>query len=369
MNTFNDPGSVSVRQSIRQIRQYAASAEQTGQLTLEQLNLIHQHNWFNLYVPVSLGGLGLSLPESIRILELLAYADGSMGWTVTLCSGANWFVGFMDAFATKVFFSDNQICLAGSGTASGKAIVTEKGYLINGFWKYATGAAHATAFTANCILEKDGVQLTNEDGSPRIKTFIFTREEVEIHRGWNTTGMRATGSHSFQVTNLQVPGTRSFDIHPKKNTLPHLIYQFPFDAFSEVTIAANFCGMAYHFADECKKIFDERIKRHRYELEDACEMLENLGRAIGNLQNIRLKFYSALDKTWSLGKKEGRWDKEQLEDLRAVCKSLAKQSRNTVDDLYPYCGMIAANMESDINRIWRDFQTASLHAVFTFGCK
>jgi hypothetical protein len=47
---------------------------------------------------------------------------------------------------------------------------------------------------------------------------------------------------------------------------------------------------------------------------------------------------------------------------------MVKLARNAVDDLYPYCGMTAAEQESDINRVWRDFHTASLHTIFTFGC-
>lgn len=140
MITNNNPSSLLATESITLIRQYAAAAEQMGQLHPEQLKLIYTQNWFNLFVPVSLGGLGLPFPEAIRLQELLAYADASFGWTVTLCSGANWFIGFMDESTASSFFTDKQVCLSGSGAASGKATLTQNGYIVNGRWKYATGA-------------------------------------------------------------------------------------------------------------------------------------------------------------------------------------------------------------------------------------
>lgn len=368
MKTNNDPVIISVKQSVNLIRQYAAAAEQKGQLHPEQLKRIFEQNWFNLYVPATSGGLELSLPEAVRVLEYLAYTDASTGWTVTLCSGANWFIGFMDQSIRDTFFANQQVCLSGSGAASGKAVHTENGYTINGFWKYATGAPHATAFTANCVIEQSGKLLRNEDGTPLVKSFIFDKDEVEIYPDWNTTGMRATASHSFKVTGLNVPANRCFVIDPGHITLPHPIFLFPFASFSEVTIAANLFGIAYHFAKECKIVFNERIKRHDYELKDACEMLELLGREKSKLQDARQKFYSILEKTWTIVITEKQPDSFQLKQLNEACRSVVKQARHTVNNLYPYCGMSAAYTDSDINRIWRDFHTASLHAIFTFGC-
>ncbi len=73
----------------------SAEAEGLGVLHPRQLSLIYEYKWFKLFVPRSQGGLELSLPEGLRLEEGLAWADGSLGWTVTLCGGANWFIGFI----------------------------------------------------------------------------------------------------------------------------------------------------------------------------------------------------------------------------------------------------------------------------------
>jgi len=155
------------------MRSFSMDAEKSGQLHPEQIGLIRQNNWLNLFVPKQYGGLELALPEALRIEEALAWVDGSMGWTLTLCSGAAWFVGFLDPGFAKQLFADPLVCLAGSGRATGIATIIDGGYMVSGSWNYASGAPFATAFTANCLIEKDGLPLLQEDGSQAIRSFVF----------------------------------------------------------------------------------------------------------------------------------------------------------------------------------------------------
>ena len=50
--------------------------------------------------------------------------------------------------------------------------------------------------------------------------------------------------------------------------------------------------------------------------------------------------------------------------LREACIALVAAARRAVGGIYPYCGLRAAQEDSDINRAWRDFHTASQHALF-----
>lgn len=70
------------------IRNTAAEAEQLKQLHPAQLQIIHEQKWFQLFVPKQFGGMELRLPEALRLEEAIAWKDGSVGWTVTLCAGA-----------------------------------------------------------------------------------------------------------------------------------------------------------------------------------------------------------------------------------------------------------------------------------------
>ena len=85
----------------KKIVELAAKSESLGTLDPEILEIAYQQEWFKLYVPKIYGGLGKTLPDILKLEEDLAYLDGSLGWTVTLCSGAGWFAGFLDPDLAK----------------------------------------------------------------------------------------------------------------------------------------------------------------------------------------------------------------------------------------------------------------------------
>ncbi|MCC6289953.1 MAG: acyl-CoA dehydrogenase [Chitinophagaceae bacterium] len=347
--------SLPTREYIDILQAQSPLAEQAGCFTTEQLNIIYKEKWFNIYVPQSFGGLGLEFPEAIQLLEHFAWIDGSLGWAVTLGSGANLFIGYLHSNIVSLFFNDPQVCLAGSGASTGKAERADGGYIINGKWKYATGSAHATAFTANCILAD------NTTGS-----FIFKADEVAIEYDWNSMGMKATGSHSFVVKDLFVPNERLFYIDAAHAVLPDAIFYFPFMQFAEATLAANIAGMAGHFTDECRRIFEDRIRNKTLAVEQSSEMLEFLGRSISIIEKNRDVFYDALCELWHLGKHEKNWDIYLLNRLSFASKKMVRELLRIVSQLYPYCGMEGADQGSTLNRIWRDIHTASQHQLITF---
>jgi indole-3-acetate monooxygenase len=340
------------------LRSFVIEAEKKGSLHDKQLKIIYQNNWFNLFVPKIYGGLELSLPEALQIEEGLAWVDGSLGWTVTLCSGANWFAGFIEAGMAKKIFSNNKVCLAGSGKPSGIAQIIDNGYEINGYWSYATGAAHATVFTGNCIIEKDGVALTNEDGTPLINAFLLLRDEVKIIEDWKYMGMKATSSYSFEVNNIKVPANRKFIIDKNYLTVNASIYQYPFLYFAEATLAVNFSGMAIRFLDLYLTVL--RSKKISNEISTYLEEVKNL------FHQTRESFYNAVGSSWSACIKTDTVPEELLQEVSNTSHALAANARKLVDELYPYCGLNAANVETELNRLWRHFHTASQHPLLLY---
>ena len=233
-------------------------AEQEKNLTVIQRDLIHKQKWLNMYVPKEYGGLGLSLPEILRIEEGLSWTDGSTAWVVTLCSGAAWFIGFLNTDLGKSIFENDQVCFAGSGAVTGIANKISGGYEIQGSWKYATGSLFATVFTVNCQLKENGVLLRHQDGTPVVQSFLLKKDEVIVHTTWSSMGMIATGSHTIEIKNIFVPFDRTFIIQPAHATLKDPIFQYPFLQLAETTLAVNLSGMAYRFFDLCAEIFSKR---------------------------------------------------------------------------------------------------------------
>lgn len=347
------------------IRVRASEAESLRKLHPDQLKIIMEKNWLNMFVPKEFGGLELPLPEGVRVEEGLSWADGSTGWVATLCSGAAWFSGFLPHDVLIDIFSRDHVCFAGSGAPTGTARVTENGYEVSGYWKYASGSLHATIFTANCVLTKNGVPVCNDDGSPLVRAFFFKKEEVILHFNWNGMGMVATGSHDFEIKSIHLDHSRCFIIDPKHAVTKLTLYQFPFLQLAEVTLAANLSGMAARFMDLCEILFEERIKHKSLLDSQATNLLQKLAEAQKNLLRCRQAFYNVLDTSWEINSAGNLISQDQLGEISSHSHQLAKASRQLVDELYPYCGLAAANTQTEINRVWRNLHTASQHALFT----
>ncbi len=352
---------------IETIRSGAAEAERTGLLQPKQLELIYQQQWFKLLVPEAFSGTEKPLPEMVRLEESLAWADGSLGWVVTLCSGAGWFGGFLPVKTASEVFKNEKVCLAGSGASNGTATRTADGFIINGSWKYASGAQHATHFTENCVVKEANETVLNADGSPLILSFIINAKDVKLITAWKYMGMTGTGSDAFEVNGLWVPADRSFKIDPDFTVIDRPLYRYPFLQLAEATLAANLSGMAIHFMDLCEPIFAERLVQNKLSDTQKTVLKEALANAVNEMQQIRNAFYQAVDQSWMLllsAKKS--MTKEALQEVSKTSRQLAKTARETVDHLYPYCGLLAASPDTEINRVWRDLHTASQHSLLTF---
>lgn len=348
------------------IREYAAESENEGKLHHEILNLIYSQNWFNIYVPKTYGGLEKPLPEILLLEEQIAKADGSTGWTVTLCSGAAWFAAFLDIELAKEIFNNPETCLAGSGASTGTATLTPNGYIINGSWKYASGALHATHFTMNCLIKnEDGSSVLDHNREELILSFILDKKDVNIVPNWPSMGMIASGSHSFTVTNIKVPASRSFTINGSlKADAPYLNY--PFLQLAEATLAVNFLGMALHFIELVEDLFYNRSGIERFTEDQKAFFEKEFRNQKELLLTNREQFYTAVNGSWDSYIKNNNVPNELLQAVTHGSRTLTHTSRKVTDTLYPYCGLEAAKTQSELNRVWRDLHTASQHSLLTF---
>ncbi len=335
------------------IRKDSLKAEAQGRLSPEQLALIYREKWFHLFVPEEYGGLAMSLPDAVRLEERIAYADGSVGWVVTLCGGAAMFIGYFEEELIREIFTGHQVCLAGSGQASGSAKIINGGFEINGCWPYASGAPHATHFTANCVM----------NGSGQIQSFVFKKEEVTLHPTWKYIGLNATAGFSYSVKNLKIPVNRAFRIDPDHARLSHPVYRYPFLQLAQATIAVNTSGMCLCFFDLANDLLTG--KQHEG---SRAEAVKNQGpqlvtSSIATLDTLRKEFYASLDASWSDHVANHTITPSQLHTVSQTSQHLAQQSRNLVNQLYPYCGLNAARTETHINQVWRNINTASQHTL------
>ncbi|WP_430612715.1 hydroxylase [Flavobacterium sp. JP2137] len=340
------------------LQQEAVSAEKLGALTPKQLEIIYEHRLFNLFVPKESGGLELDLISGLQLQEQLAAIDGSLGWTVTLVSGANAFYGFYTAEQLEQIYGNPQVCCAGSGAIKGVAREIEGGYRIDGHWDYVTAAAHATIFTANCQIERNGVRLVDEQGAPIYKSFFFLPDEVVVNTDWHTMGMVATSSHSYAVSDLKLSENRSFAINAPAGHSAQLIYRYPFSASAVLTITANHIGMQKHFLELAQPLLQRPTPLGS--LNSKAQWSRQIE---AEIQGLHREFYRLAQQSWEQLQTAVTVSDELILQIQNHCKHTAKRGRELLMDLYPHLGIAAADRQTELNRVVRDLLTASQHSI------
>lgn len=328
-------------------------------LTPELLELIYTQNWFNLWVPRAYGGLEAGLLDGCKLLEELAYLDGGVGWTITLGAGANMFAGFITPQWAENIFKQDKVCWGGSGKPSGKAEKTGHGFTISGRWKYATGAPHLTHFTLNAWIYENGEQVFDRQGKPVYHSFFINRDDVLIHYDWDTFGLECTASHSFSISELEVPKEHAFDLLPEKRTSEAPVFLYPFMTFAECTLAVNYIGMFRRFFDLFEKQL--RVKSADTEwLEEKGKMLfKKVDTLRSGLESKRSRLYELIEQTWGRAVLED----DLLSEIAELSRSLARDTRIGTVELFPYTGIAGAQRENELNIVFRHIFTASQHAL------
>jgi len=343
-----------------------SQAQSIAQKTLvnDQLQLIYDHNWFNIWVPKIYGGKEMDLIKGLSLLEELAYWDGGLGWTVTLCAGANMFAGYIDPELARKVFSDPKVCFGGSGRVGGKAVWDGQQYRLSGVWQFATGAPHLSHFTLNCEVYDGDVQRLRENGAPFVLSFFVPRENVLIHYDWDTFGLECTASHSFSLNQIQVDSPYSFQITPEKRYSDIPLYKLPFMPFAEVTLLANYTGMYRRFLDLVEKYFinksndpcwNARLGKDRFTVLDNCQVGLATNRDKIHTLTVDLWDRCVADKLTA--------DDGVIQAIAALSRSMVKTIREQVVALYPHVGIAGAQRDNALNIVFRNIFTATQHSL------
>jgi len=315
----------------------------------EILNWIEEENLWNIWVPKTYGGLELALSEGLTRLKELAKIDASLGWTITLCSGANYFIGNLQQCKAQEIFlnTEDSPCLGGSGGVFGTAEIIEDQYRISGKWQYATGAPYLTHFTLNAEILKNGNKLQNGDGTPVVRSFVVPKNAVQIIEDWNTMGLKATATHSFEVKDLMVHKSCSFLYN--EHYLPLPIFKIPFALFADLTLWVNYIGIAEHLLEEA---FFISSKGSFNELKNT--IVES---------NQKIFFYAR--------EIEKRLDDEKsfetgfIDNIHKEAANSVKAISRNVIEMFPYLGVKASKKNHQLNQVFCDYFTATQHHNFT----
>lgn len=328
----------------KEIRMKMHGASEVPQLIIDQ---IHEERLLQIWVPKVYGGLGLRLNQGLKLLFDWSKIDGSLGWMLTLCSGANFFSRNLKPNIAKELFSNPKTCFGGSGMIGGTAEKQTDGtFLINGLWRFATGAPHLSHFTLNARLTENGNPLLDESGNELIRSFVISKNQVEIIPNWKSMGMKATGTYSFKVENIKVTEDYSF-IYDEFFT-GDAIDKIPFRVFADLTLLVNYLGMASHFSEEAIKI----------------RSYLDLKFFDGKRNKAIVKVIEFADEVEGLLNESKGITPEKQSEIHDYSSDLVDSLSHQILQIYIQLGIKASHIDSEVYQVFCDYFTATQHSNF-----
>ena len=225
-------------------------AEAERRLTDEAWEAMVDAELFGILAPRHYGGFELPITEAMEVWEAVARCDSAAAWNLVMTSTLAAFAAWLPEAGAREIFADGQASVAGALSPPAVATRTAGGWRITGRVPFASGCHQAT-WLAMPAFEMDGdapvIDPTTGDTTPL--GMFFPRSEARIHDTWHTVGMRGTGSHDIEVTDLFVPEHRTMVIGPLARPAPGfdgpLYRMLPFPGIlGEATVSVGIAAAA-----------------------------------------------------------------------------------------------------------------------------
>jgi alkylation response protein AidB-like acyl-CoA dehydrogenase len=208
---------------------------------------------------------------------------------------------------------------------------------------------------------RDGELVTGPDGAPVMREPAFRAEHVEVIDTWESTGLRATASHDFAVSDVVVPRehTMWFGEQPR---VGRPLYVMPPIAMFATFIAAVSVGIARHAIDEFVTLAGGKTPVFSPNaLADKAVAQDRVGRAHVGVESARCYLLDRLGALWARVEGGHVPTLDDRGELWLASTHAAHAAVAAVDALFVSAGASAVYRECALDRCLRDVRTAAQH--------
>ena len=339
--------------------------EENRRLPEDVVGALTDSGLLKMRVPKHFGGYESPMRTVADVVSELSRGDGSTGWTSAVWAISAWMAGMFPDEVQEEVFADPDVRISGILSPSAVGVPTDGGVVLNGKWAFNTGSRQS-AWNTNAAVR------AHPDGSYEPIMVLIPLADLTVVDDWHTAGMRGSGSVSTVAQDLFVPDARILSMPPILAGVHQLgrnaaspVYQAPFMPTACTTVASVALGLAR----AAREAFFERLPGRKitytaYENQaeapithlttaDAVTRIDeaefHVMRAAGMLDDK-----AAAGQTWTL---------EQRAKARLDLGAATQRSKEAVDLLNSESGGSSVYSAVPIQRIQRDMQTLSLHAI------
>lgn len=335
--------------------QHAAASERERTLATPVAEALAESSIPSMLVPGSLGGGQREPAEMVAVLERLAVADGSAAWCAMVAATSGLVAAYVEPeFAREAFAPP---ALAGGVYAPmGRATRDGGDYVVSGRWPFTSGCRHATTLLGGAIVD--------EGGRPSVRAMVYPAAEATIHDTWDVTGLRGTGSHDTEVTDLRVPAGHTAALGSDRPRHEGALYAFPPFGLLALGVAAVAIGIARGAVDELVELAAaKKPGGSKRTLAERAPVQAAVARSEGLVDSGRAFVAEAVGEAWRAAESEGEIQVGGRAKLRLAATHATRTAVAAVDLMHEAAGGSAIYSRSPLERRFRDIHTASAHAM------
>jgi indole-3-acetate monooxygenase len=364
--TTNDPGASSVLDAVQEIlpeiADRSADFERDRRVGTDVLDRLLKAGTFRMLLPERLGGEGLNLLQTSRVLEAIARADASTAWTVMV--GAD-FPVFMSHFSSETceefYGSAGADTLArGAFAPKGIAVPADGGYTVSGQWPLASGSYEYDWVFGGCIVMENGAPRMLEGGMPDLRIVITAPENANFLDTWDSVGLRATMSTDFVLQEVFVPEAFTAPFFGE-STWPEPLYHLPPFPTGPTHMAVAI-GIAQGALDDLGTL--SQTKRPAFNPMVTLNQSPVFHHELGEL-DLRLSALRAFNEQQAqlMTDRAATGDMTELENLRQRAAGAYVHAECTVivNEVFALAGSAPLYMSNNIQRRWRDVRCVAQH--------
>ena len=344
-----------VRSLAPKIAPRGAEIEKARRLPLDLVRDLTAAGCFRMLVPRSHGGGGLDLASAMSVAEELSRADASVGWTTMNLAGGWINLGTLPRATFDALYAEGPDAIIGGVFApSGTAVPVKGGYRVSGRWAFASGCQDCQWLFANCME-------AHADG-PRLRTILFSPDQIEIEDTWSVSGLCGTGSHHLRADDVVVRAERTCLPFADPPCLDEPLLRMPMPPIFAFGVASVAVGIAQGALEDIVGLSAGKVPLLAHTALATNPLFQNqLGAADAKLRAARGLLYADAATAWGTAVAGAEFTPEHRARMRAAITWAATTAASVVDMAYHAGGGSSIYAANPLQRRFRDAHAITQH--------
>lgn len=344
-----------VRGLAPKISARAAEIEAARRLPADLIRDLTAAGCFRMLVPRSHGGGGFDLASAMGVIEELSRADASTAWTTMNLAGGWINLGTLPrATFDAVYAKGPDAIIGGVFSPAGTAVAVDGGYRVSGRWAFASGCQDCQWLFGNCM--------EDHAGGPRLRTILFSPDQIRIEDTWSVSGLCGTGSHHLNAKDVFVRAERTCLPFADPPCLDEPLLRMPMPPVFAFGVASAAVGIAQGALEDILALSAGKVPLLAHSSLATNPLFQNqLGAADAKLRAARGLLYADAAAAWGTAVAGAELTPEHRVRMRATTTWAATTAASVVDMAYHAGGGSSIYASSPLQRRFRDVHAITQH--------